>query len=56
VRAPLQVKISDGAATLKDVRHVTLSRIRYHLYYRVAGDSLEVLALWHTSLGRPPDL
>jgi plasmid stabilization system protein ParE len=44
------------AATLKDVRRVTLSRIRYYLYYRVAGDSLEVLALWHTNRGRAPDL
>lgn len=27
-------------ATLSGVRRVTLSRIRYHLYYRVVGDSL----------------
>jgi plasmid stabilization system protein ParE len=41
---------------LSDVRRVTLSRIRYHLYYRVAGESLEVLALWHTSRGAEPKL
>ena len=44
------------SATLKDVRRVTLLRIRYHLYYRVVGNSLEVLAFWHTSRGRDPDL
>ena len=42
-------------ATLSGVRRVTLSRIRYYVYYRVAGDALQVLAFWHTSRGsRPP--
>ena len=44
------------SAVLKDVRRVTLSRIRYYLYYRVAGDALQVLALWHTSRGREPEI
>jgi len=44
------------SATLPGVRRVTLSRIRYYLYYRVSDDFLEVLALWHTSRGRQPDL
>ncbi|MGQ0512200.1 MAG: type II toxin-antitoxin system RelE/ParE family toxin [Betaproteobacteria bacterium] len=43
-------------ATLQGVRRVTLSRIRYYLYYRVSGDALEVLAFWHTSRGRQPQL
>jgi plasmid stabilization system protein ParE len=43
-------------AKLKGVRRVTLSRIRYYLYYRVSGDTLEVLAFWHTSRGRQPQL
>lgn len=43
-------------ASLKDVRRVTLSRIRYYLYYRVSGDVIEVLALWHTSRGDEPVL
>ena len=30
--------------TLQGVRRVTLSRIRYYVYYRVSGDALEVLA------------
>ena len=38
------------------VRRVTLSRIRYYLYYRVADDALQVLALWHTSRGLGPSL
>ena len=42
-------------ATLSGVRRVRLSRIRYYVYYRVAGDALQVLAFWHTSRGsRPP--
>ncbi len=41
---------------LRGVRRVTLSRIRYYMYYRISGDALEVLALWHTSRGRQPQL
>ena len=41
---------------LPDVRRVTMSRIRYHLYYRLVGDAIQVLALWHTSRGRGPEL
>ena len=44
------------SACLPDVRRVTLSRIRYHLYYRLVGDAIQVLALWHTSRGRGPEL
>ena len=41
---------------LSGVRRVTLSRIRYHLYYRLVEDTIQVLALWHTSRGRGPEL
>lgn len=41
---------------LSGVRRVTLSRIRYYVYYRVANDALHVLAFWHTSRGRGPNL
>ena len=41
---------------LPDVRRVTLSRIRYHLYYRLVDDAIQVLAFWHTSRGRGPEL
>lgn len=41
---------------LSDVRRVTLSRIRYHLYYRLVDDAIQILALWHTSRGQGPEL
>jgi len=41
-------------ARLAGVRRVTLPRIRYVLYYRVIGDVLQVLALWHASRGAGP--
>ena len=43
-------------ATLAGVRRITLSRIRYYLYYRVADDALQVLAFWHTSRDIGPSL
>jgi plasmid stabilization system protein ParE len=41
---------------LGGVRRILLSRIRYHLYYRVDEGShqVEVLALWHANRGRGP--
>lgn len=39
---------------IKGLRRITLSRVRYYIYYRATGGVLEVLALWHTSRGRPP--
>ena len=36
---------------LRGVMRAHLSRIRYHLYYRVSCGQLQVLALWHTSRG-----
>jgi plasmid stabilization system protein ParE len=41
---------------LAGVRRVTLPRIRYYLYYRVIGEVLQVLALWHSSRGAGPIL
>ena len=38
------------------VRRLHLSRIHYYLYYSVAGDTVEVLGLWHTSRGGGPEL
>jgi plasmid stabilization system protein ParE len=42
--------------SLSGVRRVHIARIRYHLYYRVspAGDTIEILAFWHTSRGADP--
>jgi plasmid stabilization system protein ParE len=41
---------------LEAVRRVHLSRIRYHLYYRVRErqETVEVLAFWHSSRGSEP--
>ena len=41
---------------LSGVRRLHLSRIRYHIYYRVKADELEVLAFWHSSRGASPEL
>jgi plasmid stabilization system protein ParE len=41
---------------LAEVRRIHLSRVRHHLYYRASGDSVEVLAFWHSSRGSPPPL
>lgn len=43
-------------ARTQGVRRVHLARIHYHLYYRVRGGQVEVLALWHTSRGSAPNL
>ena len=36
---------------LQGVRRLHLSRIHYHLYYRVTPQGVELLAFWHTSRG-----
>ena len=36
------------------VRRAILPRIRYYLYYRVSGSTLEVLAFRHMSRSRQP--
>jgi plasmid stabilization system protein ParE len=43
---------------LRGVRRVHLSRIHYHLYYRLSvdGKTVEVLANWHASRGSGPSL
>jgi plasmid stabilization system protein ParE len=43
-------------SSLRGVRRVLLSRIRYHLYYRVESDTVEVLALWHASRRSGPSV
>lgn len=39
---------------LSGVRRVLLTRSRYHLYYRVSGTTVEVLAIWHARRGAGP--
>jgi plasmid stabilization system protein ParE len=42
---------------IRGVRRLHLIRIRYYLYYRVRNDdSVEVVALWHTSRGKGPSI
>jgi len=43
---------------LPGVRRLLLARVRYHLYYSVSHETetVEILALWHTSRGTTPDL
>ena len=43
---------------IPELRRVLLSRAQYHLYYNVLLDDgvVEVLALWHTSRGKKPQL
>jgi plasmid stabilization system protein ParE len=40
-----------------DVRALSLTRVRYRIFYRVRGGSVvEVVAFWHTSRGTGPPL
>jgi plasmid stabilization system protein ParE len=41
-------------ARLVGVRRVLLRRTRYHVYYWVHADQLEVLAVWHAVRGAGP--
>ena len=45
----------EGSKTV-GVRRLYLSRVRYFVYYKVAADSLHVLAFWHENRGRQPAL
>ena len=38
------------------VRRLHLARIHYFLYYRVRGEEVQVLRMWHTSRGADPML
>lgn len=48
------IKVETGRAP--QVRRLLLDRTKYHLYYRVRGDALEVLSLWHSSRERGPSV
>lgn len=46
-------------AKLAGVRRILLSRVSYHLYYRILetpARSIQVVALWHASRGEGPQL
>jgi plasmid stabilization system protein ParE len=38
------------------VRRLYLPRVKYFVYYRVRGKTLEVVAFWHSSRGHGPTL
>jgi plasmid stabilization system protein ParE len=39
-----------------DLRRLYLSRVRYHVYYRVRPGKVVILAFWHASRGTGPSL
>ena len=39
-----------------DLRRLYLSRVRYHIYYRVRRGKVFILAFWHDSRGSGPAL
>lgn len=43
-------------ARLPGTRRLYLKRIRYSLYYRIQGDDLFVLSVWHASRGSGPSI
>ena len=44
-------------ARRRGVRRLTMERTRYYIYYdQVADESIEILALWHASRARKPQL
>jgi plasmid stabilization system protein ParE len=45
-----------AGARAPDVRRLYLGRVRYFIYYRVAGETLEVLAFWHARRRKQPRL
>jgi plasmid stabilization system protein ParE len=46
------VKVAN--ARLLGARRLHLKRVRYFIYYRVSGDELIVLSVWHASRGNVP--
>ena len=45
---------SAKSARATGVRRVLLRKTRYHVYYRVRDETLQVLAVWHAARGSPP--
>jgi len=50
------VGAKSSSARFPDLRRLYLSRVRYHVYYRVAPGKVVVLAFWHASRGTGPKL
>ena len=41
-------------ARLAGTRRIQLDRVHYHLYFRVTGEELVILAFWHSKRGEGP--
>lgn len=41
---------------VEGVRRILLAKTRHYVYYRKAIDTIQVLAVWHTSRGKGPGL
>ena len=50
------IGVSAPITKAQDVKRVLLARVHYYPYYRVRGDEVQILALWHTSRGSEPRL
>ena len=50
------VGVKVGNTRLSGVRRLHLGRVRYFVYYRVKGDALVVLSVWHSSRRAGPSL
>jgi plasmid stabilization system protein ParE len=50
------VGAKSNTARYPDLRRLYLSRIRYHIYYRVRSESVVILAFWHARRGSGPGL
>ena len=53
---PQAGRIARSDQDLANVRRLLMHRSRYHLYYRVDGEDLEVLSIWHSSRGGDPEI
>ncbi len=53
---PLSVVFQRRAERAPGVRRLLLRATRYHVYYRVRDETLEVLAVWHATRGTGPGL
>jgi plasmid stabilization system protein ParE len=49
-----EVGVKVANARLIGTRRLHLGRIRYFVYYRVTGEALVVLSVWHTSREHEP--
>jgi plasmid stabilization system protein ParE len=41
-------------ASQPDIRRFFVDRIQYWVYYRVRGERLEILSVWHSARGQGP--